>query len=521
MRGRKLFAALFLVLLASMPALPALASGLFQANATLTFLGTFGGQQRYRYDYAVKNLNDPLGLTSYSVFFNSSPFAPFGPSGNKATLVSVSSPGGWDPTVIGKNAQGQWSVTWDWDFATPVPGYIPLGGTLSGFSVVFDWNSTTSLPSIQHAQARNGQSDSDTTHVNTSISGNVSSACGGSVALEGVTIDLYIVINGLDVFVGTTTTGPDGGYEFDALPLAQYRVVIVTPLGYTATPSIQNVGLGPENFDLVANFPLGCRPDGSGALTIGYWKHQFNVYLTGKGKAQESLTSLINYIDLIVLHFNDNALNPVVVYNPGAPGSTLTKLDELLTVNKGGTMLDRAKQQLIALLFNTVSGKILQTDVVSADGATLSQAITYCSELIDDGDPANDETAKTIADTINNGQIVPAGVIPVSTPIITYRNPAPQTTVAFGLALPAPNPARGGMTSVSYATTRSGQVSLRIFDAQGRTVRTLVQGELAAGAHQAVWDGSDDRGAQVGAGVYYYRLFTPEGMRTRSIAVVR
>src|SRR5207247_3014922 len=101
---------------------------------------------------------------------------------------------------------------------------------------------------------------------------------------------------------------------------------------------------------------------------------------------------------------------------------------------------DRAKQQLIALLFNTVSGKILQTDVVSADGATLSQAITYCSELIDDGNPANDETAKTIADTINNGQIVPAGVIRVSTPIITYRNPpTPQTIVAFGLALPAPN----------------------------------------------------------------------------------
>lgn len=75
----------------------------------------------------------------------------------------------------------------------------------------------------------------------------------------------------------------------------------------------------------------------------------------------------------------------------------------------------------------------------------------------------------------------------------------------------APNPF-GGETRIAYGLPKRGRVQLGIFDLQGRLVRELVSGEVEAGQHDARWDGRDQRGAAVGAGVYYYRLLA-EGVR--------
>lgn len=58
------------------------------------------------------------------------------------------------------------------------------------------------------------------------------------------------------------------------------------------------------------------------------------------------------------------------------------------------------KQQLIALLLNVAAGDISQTEIISADGATVSQAITYADNLIDDPS-GNHEKAKAICDHID------------------------------------------------------------------------------------------------------------------------
>ena len=54
-----------------------------------------------------------------------------------------------------------------------------------------------------------------------------------------------------------------------------------------------------------------------------------------------SLAAMASYVDLIVQHFNQNITNPVIIYNPSGSGTTLQKLDELLTVNKGKSMRGR------------------------------------------------------------------------------------------------------------------------------------------------------------------------------------
>ncbi|MFO7675356.1 MAG: FlgD immunoglobulin-like domain containing protein [bacterium] len=69
----------------------------------------------------------------------------------------------------------------------------------------------------------------------------------------------------------------------------------------------------------------------------------------------------------------------------------------------------------------------------------------------------------------------------------------------------SPNPfARAAR--VSYALPRAGQVSLAVYDAAGRPVRVLARGRLAAGQYSTSWDGRDDQGRNVAAGVYLYKL---------------
>ncbi|NIS38102.1 T9SS type A sorting domain-containing protein, partial [Candidatus Saccharibacteria bacterium] len=47
---------------------------------------------------------------------------------------------------------------------------------------------------------------------------------------------------------------------------------------------------------------------------------------------------------------------------------------------------------------------------------------------------------------------------------------------------------------------------LKIFDIQGRLIRTLVNKTLSAGQHEVSWDGRNDNGVKLSSGVYFYRI---------------
>ena len=49
-------------------------------------------------------------------------------------------------------------------------------------------------------------------------------------------------------------------------------------------------------------------------------------------------------------------------------------------------------------------------------------------------------------------------------------------------------------------------VTLVIYDVTGARVRTLVNGQKAAGRYEEIWDARDDAGHRVGSGVYFYRF---------------
>jgi hypothetical protein len=83
--------------------------------------------------------------------------------------------------------------------------------------------------------------------------------------------------------------------------------------------------------------------------------------------------------------------------------------------------------------------------------------------------------------------------------------PAPQQVFHNRLIQNFPNPFNPS-TTVKYSLAERGPVEIVIFNVQGQRVRTLVREEQAAGEYQAVWDGTDDEGCAVSAGVYLCRF---------------
>jgi flagellar hook assembly protein FlgD len=60
-----------------------------------------------------------------------------------------------------------------------------------------------------------------------------------------------------------------------------------------------------------------------------------------------------------------------------------------------------------------------------------------------------------------------------------------------------------------------------VYNTLGQAVRTLVDGEKPAGYHQAVWDGRNEQGRRVSAGVYFYQIKAGEFSGIKKMAVVK
>lgn len=86
---------------------------------------------------------------------------------------------------------------------------------------------------------------------------------------------------------------------------------------------------------------------------------------------------------------------------------------------------------------------------------------------------------------------------------------------AFALLQNYPNPFSSGTRSrlaenpstvIRFALPEAGEVTLGIYATTGQLVRQLASGTYAAGLHHVRWDGGDQSGHVVTAGMYFYRI---------------
>jgi hypothetical protein len=92
--------------------------------------------------------------------------------------------------------------------------------------------------------------------------------------------------------------------------------------------------------------------------------------------------------------------------------------------------------------------------------------------------------------------------------------------LVFALEQNYPNPFNPS-TSLRFALPNDAGVRLTVYDILGREVRILVNEELKAGYHLAMWDGKNNLGTSVASGVYIYRIEAGTFISTKKMMLMK
>jgi len=95
-----------------------------------------------------------------------------------------------------------------------------------------------------------------------------------------------------------------------------------------------------------------------------------------------------------------------------------------------------------------------------------------------------------------------------------------QSPEKFTLHQNYPNPFNPS-TVISFELSRIEKVSLKVYDNQGRFIRSLLNNTMHTGKHEISWDGRNNQGETVSTGVYYYILQTAGFNQTKKMTLIR
>ncbi|MCK4546159.1 MAG: right-handed parallel beta-helix repeat-containing protein [Candidatus Eisenbacteria sp.] len=83
-----------------------------------------------------------------------------------------------------------------------------------------------------------------------------------------------------------------------------------------------------------------------------------------------------------------------------------------------------------------------------------------------------------------------------------------------------PNPFNPS-TTIRYDIRHPEHVTIQVYNAQGRLVRTLLDDTLQPGRHSTVWNGRDGQGVEVSSGTYFVRMHTSRYESTRKVVMLK
>jgi YVTN family beta-propeller protein len=111
---------------------------------------------------------------------------------------------------------------------------------------------------------------------------------------------------------------------------------------------------------------------------------------------------------------------------------------------------------------------------------------------------------------------------PGSTPDVTAAGPGSGSGALGPQSLASwPNPASADGATIAFQMGERSRARVRIYDAGGRYITTLLSGEAGPGPVQVHWDGKDQRGGRAASGMYFYRVEAHGRVRTNSLLLVR
>ncbi len=76
--------------------------------------------------------------------------------------------------------------------------------------------------------------------------------------------------------------------------------------------------------------------------------------------------------------------------------------------------------------------------------------------------------------------------------------------------------------AIGYWLTTEGKAELNIYNITGRRVRSFASLRMKdPGRHTVIWDGKDEGGQKVAAGVYFYQLRLKELTETKKLVKIQ
>jgi hypothetical protein len=138
-----------------------------------------------------------------------------------------------------------------------------------------------------------------------------------------------------------------------------------------------------------------------------------------------------------------------------------------------------------------------------------SLGITWQFTLID-ASPGESRRNPTVGDKVDIKLDIPftsTDIFEMTMPddfsrVETRSNESPQI---FQLWQNYPNPFNPA-TTITFSLPQSAFVTLDVFNALGQKVKTLIHEKRQPAVYRTMWDGTNDVGAQVAAGIYFFRV---------------
>ncbi len=87
-------------------------------------------------------------------------------------------------------------------------------------------------------------------------------------------------------------------------------------------------------------------------------------------------------------------------------------------------------------------------------------------------------------------------------------------------SLNTPNPSYRH-AKISFTLSQPSNTNLKIYDASGRLIKTLINSKLSQGTHTLTWDGTDDNNREVAEGIYFYTLQAENHKLTKKLIITR
>jgi hypothetical protein len=144
-------------------------------------------------------------------------------------------------------------------------------------------------------------------------------------------------------------------------------------------------------------------------------------------------------------------------------------------------------------------------EVIAGGGATVSNGEFILSHTL----------GQTSTGTVSGGDhIEQSGFWYTYTTVLTYVYEE-VTPAAFRLYQNYPNPFNP-VTNIRFSLPRESRVTLRIYDAAGREVMTVLDGDMAEGLHEI-----PVRADGMASGVYFYRLTSGRDIDTKKMVILR